>query len=107
MERSSESYSDQEAEGDYYKHLYIEKLFELNPDDEMLARMWEIDPETMRRLMPEIGNETAEQVDAEMTRLQSHLYMAMNSLRIALGRQIKLTPRQRMREALLQLQEDD
>ncbi len=84
---------------------YIEKLFTLHPDDELLARLWEIDAETMSRLMPEIGNETMEEIDAEVPKLKSIINFALNSLRVTMAREIRLTPRQRMREARIQYED--
>ena len=84
---------------------YLETLFSLHPDDELLARMWEMNPETMSRLMPAIGHESTENISYEMSCLRGVAYMALNSLRITIGREIRLTPRQRMREAKLRLDE--
>lgn len=78
---------------------FVESVFELHPDDELLARLWELDPETMSRLMPEIGNESEKEISAETPRLLGYARFAINSLRITMGRDIKLTPRQRMHDS--------
>ena len=104
MEKDSTSSSSDKPR--YGREHYIELTFKLSRnDDELLARLWEAEPEIMSRLMPEIGNESEEEIAAEMSRWQGYTYLALNSLRITLGREPKLTPRQRMREALINLQE--
>lgn len=90
-----------------YSSRYIEDLFSRHPDDELLARMWEVDPSTMIRLMPDVGYETQEEIDVENSHLRGYINFALNSLRITVGKEMKLTPRQRMREAFYNLDNAD
>ena len=100
----SETRSESHLSPEEVVDAYIERLFELHPDEELLARMWEVEPGIMSRLMPEIGNETAEEIEAETPKLRSYINFALNSLRISLGREPCWTPRQRMREARWQFE---
>lgn len=105
MSRKYENLPIKEVDWPKLREELFERLVKLhNPDDELLDRMWEMDPATMSRLMPEIGKETAEEIEAETPKLRSYINFALNSLRISLGREPRWTPRQRMREARWQFE---
>lgn len=78
---------------------YYKNLFELNPDAEMKARMWEIDPAIMSELMPEVGSDTFE-VPA-VPKWKVFAQIALNNIRISVGKWPKETcsPEKRMRYA--------
>ncbi len=95
------------ADRDRLKRLFTRKLFDTEPDKEMLARMWEIDPETMSELMPEVGTDAFEVPEVPKWRVFAGI--ALNNLRLCMDKWPKETrsPEKRIRDAWEDYQDID
>lgn len=86
---------------------YMKELYNLHPDNELLARMWEIDPETMSELMPEVGTDAFRVPEVPNWKVTAGI--AMNTLRLCFDQWPKETrsPEKRMRDAWQDMQDTD
>ena len=85
----------------------LKRLFDSQPENETLARMWEIDPAIMSELMPEVGTDAFEVPVVPKWRVLAGI--ALNNLRLCVDKGPKETrsPEKRIRDAWQDFQDPD